>query len=224
MDAMDSPTSIPSNSSPVAPAAVSHTSPPSIELELDHEISSLHSRRQNRKSRPNPTHDWNRQQPYREYIHKLVAAGWDNLQVLDTYMNDVAIQDPELIVSVVDITRDLKMKRWPDITNEPDLVKFLDSSNREDSNVRLYLVEYSNKPSSGIIEAFGSTLKLDPRFFTWAISSKGHIFTASYRYRAPYVTIRFGILDATASQTTNAENFDLLVYIQVGWPPRDITI
>jgi hypothetical protein len=173
-----------------------------------------------RKSRK-PTHasvqEWdqtNQRTPYHEYVHQLVLAGWDNLRDLDNYMNK-AIEQQGLVISVLDISDDFKEKRWPDMYNTLDLQKFLVEKNRDGVKIRLYMAEYQREPSASVIETFGSALKLDPRFFHWAIHSKGRVFTPSQRHRAPYVSLGFGVLDASTSNTTDAEKFKVLVYIQV---------
>ena len=128
-------------------------------------------------------------------------------------MNETA-QDG-LVVSVLDITQDASTKRWPDINNELDLKRFMEAPNRDGVSVRLYMAEYQGSPASGLIETLGGGLKLDPRFFQWSIHSKGHVFTPSQRHRAPYVSLGFGVLDASTPRTTDAEKFKVLVYIQV---------
>lgn len=61
--------------------------------------------------------------PYHEYGHRLVHAGWDNLEELDNYMGRV-VTSPDLVISVLDINNDLHLKRWPGIRTETDLNKF----------------------------------------------------------------------------------------------------
>jgi hypothetical protein len=157
-------------------------------------------------------------------VHKLVEAGWENLLELDDYLHNGPRVQAGIIVSVVDISVDLKKKCWPDIKSEHELKKFMVDSNREGVKIRFYLAEYSQKPQTCIIEAFGSALKLDPRFFNWGIGGKGHVFTPSQRHRAPYVDLGFGVLSATDDQRTKAERFTVLIYIQVSTFPlhRDI--
>ena len=157
--------------------------------------------------------------PYHAYVNQLVLAGWDGLQDLDNYMSN-AVDEQGLIISVLDISDDFKQTRWPDMTNTLDLRKFLDENNRDGKKVRLYMAEYQGKPSSSVIETFGSGLTLDPRFFQWAIHSKGHVFTPSQRHRAPYVNLGFGVLDATTACSTDAEKFNVLVYIRVSGASR----
>lgn len=70
-------------------------------------------------------------------------------------------------------------------------------------------------PSSALIETFGGALKLDPRFFQWSTKSNSHVFTPSQRHRAPYLTLDFGVLDESTSNSTDAERFRVLVYIQL---------
>lgn len=76
------------------------------------------------------------------------------------------------------------------------------------------MAEYQGNPDAQLIEIFGSSLKLDPRFFQWSIHDSGHVFTPSQRHRAPYLSLGFGILDTRTEQKTDAERFKVLVYIQ----------
>ncbi|PSS08467.1 hypothetical protein M430DRAFT_61666 [Amorphotheca resinae ATCC 22711] len=160
--------------------------------------------------------------PYHEYVHQLLGAGWANLQDLDEYMSDRPAPTEPFVVSVLDILDDFKLKQWPDLNNEHDLSSFTKDQSREGVNVRLYMAEYSSRPSAGMIEAFGSSFGLDPRFFNWAIDSKNHVFTPAQRHRAPYIRIGFGVLDRMTHSKTDTERFKVLVYIQpdeqgTGW-------
>jgi len=153
--------------------------------------------------------------PYHEYIRTLVTAGWTNLRDLDKYLCNRTVQRG-LVVSVLDIsTGSTDAKRWPDIHDELDLKAFLLTDNRNGASVRIYAVEYDGMPSSALIETFGGALKLDPRFFQWSTKSNSHVFTPSQRHRAPYLTLDFGVLDESTSNSTDAERFRVLVYIQV---------
>jgi hypothetical protein len=153
--------------------------------------------------------------PYHEYVHQLLGAGWANLQDLDEYMSDRPAPTEPFVVSVLDILDDFKLKQWPDLNNEHDLSSFTKDQSREGVNVRLYMAGYSSRPSAGMIEAFGSSFGLDPRFFNWAIDSKNHVFTPAQRHRAPYIRIGFGVLDRMTHSKTDTERFKVLVYIQV---------
>ena len=126
-----------------------------------------------------------------------------------------AVEQQGLVISVLDISDDFQQKRWQDMNNTLDLRRFLDGKNRDGAKIRLYMAEYQGEPSASVIETFGSALTLDPRFFQWAIHSKGHVFTPSQRHRAPYVSLGFGVLNASTPSTTDAEKFKVLVYIQV---------
>jgi hypothetical protein len=158
--------------------------------------------------------------PYLEYIRQLIAAGWSNLQDLDDYLLNETAQDG-LVVSVLDITQNATKKRWPDIHNELDLKKFMEAPNRDGVSVRLYMAEYQGCPASGLIETLGGGLNLDPRFFQWSIHKKGHVFTPSQRHRLPFINLGFGVLDAATPNTTDAEKFKVLVYIQVRQTAQD---
>lgn len=167
----------------------------------------------------------NLRQPYHEYVHQLVAAGWDDLSDLDLYMTTAPTQQPGLVISVLDIENGFRKKRWPEIHNEHELKEFMSKGKGPEAKVRLYLAEYSRCPATCIIEAFGGALKLDPRFFNWSIQTKGHVFTPSQRYRAPYTALGFGVLVDTSTATprkTDAERFKVLIYIRpdehgIGW-------
>lgn len=174
-------------------------------------------RRWRKSARP----EWNQsiaREPYHEYVHQLVDAGWENLRDLDNYM--IAGQRPgpvrPLVISVLDISSDSQVKQWPVITDEHELSRFIKDQTREDAKVRLYLAEYPDAPRASTIEAFGNSFKLDPRFFKLAINSPGHVFTPAQRHRAPFISISFGVLNAATDDRTDAEKFNVLVYVQVG--------
>ena len=168
----------------------------------------------NRKAIHASLQNWDHRNPYHEYVHQLVAAGWENLQGLEDYLSHAVPTQDGLVVSVLDITHDFKRKLWSTINNERELKKFMGEPNREDSKVRLYMVEYADTPATCIIEAFGSALKLDPRFFNWSIKSKGHVLTASQRHRAPYINLGFAVLNGSNLRNTGSENFKVLIYIK----------
>jgi hypothetical protein len=117
-----------------------------------------------------------------------------------------------LVISVLDITQDATKKRWPDIHNKLDLKRFMEAPSHDDVSVRLYMAEHQGCPASGLIKTLRGGLRLDPRFFQWSIHSKGHVFTPSQRHRLPYVSLGFGVLDASTPNTTDAEKFKVLVY------------
>ena len=132
--------------------------------------------------------------PYHNYVHSLVRAGWDDLTEFDSYMSTAPkkIEQP-LIISVLDITEDLQCKRWPDIHDELSLDSFLHEGSRDGVEVRLYMVEQEGGFSASIMEAFGSSLRLDPRFFQEIITGNESSLTPSQRHRAPFITIRVTI-------------------------------
>jgi len=131
------------------------------------------------------------------------------------YLNEAPTTQAGLIVSILDLGQDEKTRRWPDITHEHDLMRFLREEKKTGgSKVRLCVVEIQNMPSSGVIEALGGELKLDPRFFNWCTKSRGHVFTPSQSHRAPFVKLEFGILDDSTPRVTDAERFKTLIYIQ----------
>ena len=190
-----------------------------IEHRIDSEFDGVKRWRKNKTTHVS-LQEWeqhNLRQPYHEYVHQLVAAGWDNLSDLDLYMTTAPAQQPGLIISVIDIDNGSKKIRWPELYNEHELKEFMSKGKGADVKVRLYMAEYSRCPPTGIIEAVGGALKLDPRFFNWGIQSKGHVFTPSQRYRAPYTALGFGVLDDTSSATprkTDVERFKVMIYIQ----------
>lgn len=185
----------------------------------DREFEGLKSWRKNRATHPSLA-DWeqrNQRQPYHEYVHQLVAAGWDNLADLDNYLTTAPPQQPGLVISVLDIEHGpdrFERRRWPDLYNEFELKEFMGKRKPESAKVRLLIAEYIDSPPTCVIEAFGSELKLDPRFFSWSIHSPGHVFTPSQRHRAPYTTLGFGVLDASTPRKTDAEKFEALIYVQ----------
>ena len=156
--------------------------------------------------------------PYHQYVHQLVDAGWENLRDLDNYMIAGQPNGPTrpLVISVLDISNDSQLKQWPVITDEHELSRFIKEQTREDVKVRLYLAEYPDAPRASTIEAFGNSFKLDPRFFKLAIKSPGHVFTPAQRHRAPYISLNFGVLNEATASRTDAEKFNVLVYVQVG--------
>jgi len=151
--------------------------------------------------------------PYHEYVHQLVDAGWDNLKGLDDYMTD-DWEDRDLVVSVLDITNEFKQKRYPDIHNEDELKKFLSEERRNGTKVRLYMAEQRGHLASGVIEAFGSVLELDPRFFQWNLFGNKRILSPAERHRAPFTSIGFTIPKASALTKGDVEYFRVSIYIQ----------
>jgi hypothetical protein len=151
--------------------------------------------------------------PYHEYIHQLVDAGWDNLKGLDDYMTE-DWEDRELVVSVLDITNEFKQKRFPDIRNEYALKKFLSEESRDGVKVRLYMAEQCGHLASGVIEAFGSVLALDPRFFQWNLFGNRRVLSPAERHRAPFTSIGFTVPKGCAQAKGDLEYFRVSIYIQ----------
>ena len=175
--------------------------------------------RKSRKATLQPNQNWEQPQnyrhPYHQYVHDLVQGGWDKLKMLDDYMN-VDVEDAELVVSVLDITDDFQFKRWPDIHDGLLLKKFLDSDNRSGVKVRLYLAEQMGDMAAGVMEAFGSSLGLDPSFFQWSIKGSKRILAPSELHKAPYISMGFGIPRSGNYSRTGAERFRVAVYILPG--------
>lgn len=152
--------------------------------------------------------------PYHEYIHRLVAAGWDNLKDIDNHMAR-NYEDKDLVVSVVDILDDYTMKRRVDIRDVPGLTRFLTEESRDGVKVRLYLVEQRGKwPSSSLIDALGANLRLDPRFFQWNINGSKNLMSPADRHRAPFTSIGFTVLDPSTPKKTDTFFFRTTIYIQ----------
>ena len=128
----------------------------------------------------------------------------------------VDVEDSELVVSVLDISNDFKCKRWPDIHDELVLKNFIDSDNRSGLKVRLYLAEQMGNMASGVMEAFGGSLNLDPRFFQWSIRGSKRILAPSELHKAPYISMGFGIPKLKTPNRTDAERFKVTVYILPG--------
>ncbi len=187
-----------------------------FEDRVDSGFKSLRSlARRGRKSTHTSLQEWSaKEPPYHRYVRELVAAGWSSLQDLKDFLDQPAAQHDEL-VSVIDITAE-KKHHYPNLKNNLELKNFMAVNRKPDNVVRVYMAEYNALPSAELIETFGSGLRLDPRFFQWAIHSKGHVFTPSQRHRAPYVSLSCGVLDASTSRATDVEKFKVLVYIQVG--------
>ena len=152
-------------------------------------------------------------EPYHEYVHELVQAGWDNLKTLDDYMSK-DIEDQDLVMSVLDITDDHQRKQWPDIHDYTLLKKFIDEQSRTGVKVRLYMAEQRGPLSAGVMEAFGSSLDLDPRFFQWSIKGNKHVLEPSARHRAPYTNIGFGVPKLSTPLRTDAERFKVTIYVK----------
>ena len=151
--------------------------------------------------------------PYHDYIHKLVEAGWDNLKDVDDHMlHDT--EDKELVISVVDISNTLQLKRRVDIRDVPALDHFLSNESREGVKVRLYMAEQRGKLSSAVMEAFGANLELDPRFFQWNIMGSKNLMSPADRHRAPFTSIGFTVLDPSTAKVTDTFFFRTTIYIQ----------
>jgi hypothetical protein len=151
-------------------------------------------------------------EPYHEYVHQLVDAGWDNLQALDDYMSE-DWGDRDLVVSVLDITDRFQQVRFADIYNEHQLKRFLSEVSRGGSPVRLYMAEQKGHIESGVIEAFGSVLGLDPRFFQSNIFGNKRILSPAERHRAPFISIGFALPKASSQTKGDVEYFRVSIYI-----------
>lgn len=175
--------------------------------------------KKSRKSTIQPDRNWEMpthvRYPYHQYVHDLVQGGWDNLRTLDDYMS-VDMEDAELVISILDIDNDFKSKRWPDIHDGAVLKNFIDSDNRSGARVRLYLAEQQGNLAAGVMEAFGDSLNLDPRFFQWSLRGSKRILAPSELHRAPYISLGFGIPKLDTPNRTDAERFRVTVYILPG--------
>jgi hypothetical protein len=74
----------------------------------------------------------------------------------------------------------------------------LSEESRDGVKVRLYMAEQRGHLASGVIEAFGSVLGLDPRFFQWNIFGNKHVLPPAERHRAPFTSVGF---QSISSQT-----------------------
>lgn len=150
---------------------------------------------------------------YHEYVHRLVKAGWDNLKDLDNYMaRGVASQD--LVVSMLDIDDSFQLRRWPDIHDEAILKKFLEEASREGIKVRLYMAEQQGGISPGVMEAFESSLELDPRFFQDVLARNKYLLRPSEQHRATFIGIQFMIPKSWLLGKTDKDSFRVSVYIK----------
>ena len=152
-------------------------------------------------------------EPYHQYVHDLVEAGWDSLRFLDDYMG-TDVEDQEFVISVLDITGDNQLRPWPDIHDYGVLKRFLNEQGREGTKVRLYMAEQKGPLSAGVMEAFGSSLDLDPRFFQWSIKGNKHVLEPSARHRAPFTGIGFGVPKLLTPSVTDAEKFKVTIYVK----------
>ena len=164
-----------------------------------------------------------KRRPYHQYVHDLVYGGWDNLKTLDNYLC-TDIEDQELVISVLDITTDFQRRQWPEIHDRAVLKKFLDEqkTNRRDVKVRLYMAEQRGDLAAGVMEAFGSGLDLDARFFQWSLRDSKRVLSPSEHHRAPFVSIGFGVPKVQTPSRTDAEKFKVTVYVKAdeegdGW-------
>jgi Mg2+ and Co2+ transporter CorA len=158
-----------------------------------------------------------KREPYHEYIHQLASAGWDNLKELDEYMT-TDIEDRNLVISVVDITDDYLLKHYPDIRDEVTLKDFLRNESRQNSKIRLYLAEQEGNLASGVIEAFGSVLGLDPRFFQWNIFGSRSLLSPAERHRSPFSSVSFTVPRTSTPSKADSETFRVSIYIK---PEKD---
>lgn len=147
-------------------------------------------------------------------MHKLVEAGWDNLKPLDDYMCQ-DVEDKDLVISVLDILDGDVLKRHNDYHDEAELKTFLHNDKRDGVKVRLVLAEQQGPGlSSGVMEALGGSLKLDPRFFQWNIFGNQHLLSPSERHRAPFTSIGFTVPKERTQATTDTEFFRVSIYVQ----------
>jgi hypothetical protein len=167
--------------------------------------------------------DWERKgrEPYHAYVHKLVESGWNNLSGLDGYLG-TDVEDGGLVISVLDITDDYRYVRRDDIRDEVILKQYLEQGRPADVRVRLYLAEQLGTLASGVIDAFGSTLKIDPRFFQQNIFGNKHVISPSERHRAKFATIGFTVPNEETTNATDTHFFRVSTYVQpddvgAGW-------
>lgn len=180
-------------------------------------LTSRKTRRRDQDLRAYP--GWERppetRKPYHEYVHSLVEGGWDMMRDLDTYLS-TDVEDADLTISILDVAADGSgIKRWPDLHDESDLVTFMQQNReRERGSVRLYLTEQKGGLASSVIEALGSALDLDPRFFQWSLVGHKHVLSPSHRHHAQYARMGFGVLNMDTPCRTDAERFGVTVYVK----------
>lgn len=151
--------------------------------------------------------------PYHQYVHDLVQGGWDILKPLDEYMS-VDIEDQELVISVLDITDTSQLQRHPDIHDGLALKTFLDGGKPANVKVRLYMAEQRGDLAAGVMEALGSSLDLDPRFFLSALRGNKHVLAAPEHHRAPFTSMNFGVPKLSTPLRTDAEKFKVMFYVK----------
>ncbi|KAH8812742.1 hypothetical protein F5884DRAFT_786252 [Xylogone sp. PMI_703] len=106
----------------------------------------------------------------------------------------------DFIVSVLDINYNNQKTLWPEIRNVRSLHRFFSASDdgrehdRSRAKIRLFVAEYNRVPPPALIEIFGATLGLDPRFWSWAIHARDHVLLPSDRNRALYTKVGFAVL------------------------------
>ena len=123
------------------------------------------------------------------------------------------VEDVALVISVFDIMDDHTGRRWPDIHDGLRLKEFINKESRAGVKVRLYLAEQQGDVAAGVMEALGSSLDLDPRFFQLSIRGSGHGLSTSERHRAPFISFTFGIPIPSTPCRTDAEKFKVSIYI-----------
>ena len=204
----------PPESAPVSPPARKN------EHFISPEVKGIHLSRKLRnaaKSSLQPYQGWEQppenRRPYHEYVHDLVQGGWDILKPLDEYMS-VDIEDRELVISVLDITDTPRVERRPDIHDGFALKNFLDEGKPATVNVRLYMAEQRGDLAAGVMEALGSSLDLDPRFFLSGLRGNKHVLEPSERHRAPFTSIGFGVPKLSTPSRTDAEKFKVMFYVK----------
>ncbi|KAI9890230.1 MAG: hypothetical protein M1814_004392 [Vezdaea aestivalis] len=186
--------------------------------------SKSHSLRKVRKPKENSLQHWagwekDHRSPYHEYVHSLVTRGWTSLKLLDESLN-TDLQHNDLIISVLDITSTHQLVRHPDLHSEASLKAFLSSQPRTNVKVRLYLAEQAGSIASGVVEALGSSLKLDPRFFQWNLFGNArHLLSPAEQNRAPFTSICFQVLRNSKSHSLRFEEMWVSIYVQ---PDEDL--
>lgn len=218
---MPSPT--PSSSSSLAPNEMPPPHTDSLNTHFNAASSaheSKHFRLTRRPTRNSTLQRWpgwevgGQREPYHAYVHQLVAAGWDNLKPLDDYMCQ-DVEDKDLVISVLDILEGDVLKRHDDYHDEAELKAFLREDKREGVKVRLILAEQQGPGlSSGVVEALGGSLKLDPRFFQWNVFGNKHLLSPSERHRAPFTSIGFTVPNERTQAKTDTEFFRVSIYVQ----------
>lgn len=80
------------------------------------------------------------------------------------------------------------------------------------------MAEQRGDLAAGVMEALGSSLDLDPRFFQSGLRGSKRVLAPSEHHRAPFTTISFGVPKLSTPTRTDAEKFKVAFYVK----PADV--